>query len=96
MSVKAVTYYTVVCDWPGCGADSNEGSDYTAWSDQDGALVVVDERDWWPDKDGERHYCTEHPMQRDVDVDEYEAPLTGMHLLIRDAENTVTLCEESS
>ena len=32
MSVKSAPYYWLVCDAPGCGVSSTEGSEFAAWA----------------------------------------------------------------
>lgn len=60
MSVKPVTFYTIVCDV--CGKDANEGGEFSAWSDSEGALAVFDEsnEDWSVSPDGREHLCPDH------------------------------------
>ena len=58
MSLKEVTYYTVVCDQ--CGKDGNAAKEYTAWADGESALLCADAWEDWlilPDSDRTRHYC---------------------------------------
>lgn len=67
MSAREVTYYEVVCDEPGCGRTTGDlGSDYTAWSDREGAL------DEWINSDGVvmvdgRTFCYDHVAGRICD-----------------------------
>lgn len=58
MSIKAVTFYTVVCEE--CGTSADEGSDYAAWSDRDGAVESAHNADWWNSDDGDRWWCHDH------------------------------------
>lgn len=63
VSVREVTMYRVECDADGCSASPQNGSEYVAWSDTDGALSVLDpyEGDNWDWYRGVRgHYCPEH------------------------------------
>lgn len=45
--------FTVVCD--NCGADSNEGEEYSAWNVKSFAEDCAIEGGWL--KEGDRHYC---------------------------------------
>jgi hypothetical protein len=55
MSVKELTYYTVVCDQ--CGKDGNANGEITAWSDREGAVLTANDWDDWYDAGGDKHYC---------------------------------------
>ncbi len=57
MSVKEVTYYTVICDE--CGVSAFEGQEFTAWSDADGAIWAVAESLEWSEDNGQ-HRCSKH------------------------------------
>jgi hypothetical protein len=59
MSIKAVTYYTVECDEPGCGVTLSDLSDYSAWGDEGSATED------WANSDGivlddGRAFCDDH------------------------------------
>lgn len=56
--IKEITMYSIGCDYPGCNADVLEGSDYSAYSDADGAAEYLDDADW-REIDG-KHYCHKH------------------------------------
>jgi hypothetical protein len=45
--IKEVTYYQVICDK--CGADAQEGSDYSAWADRETARIEPQASDWLTD-----------------------------------------------
>lgn len=66
MSVESAPYYWLVCDHPDCGEKSTEGGEYTAWSDQDGAMEDAFNSDWTITSDG-KHYCDEHHPMEDED-----------------------------
>ena len=51
--LKEVTMYTVVCD--NCGADSNEGGEYSCWTDGETAKEHAMNSEWI--KEGNNHYC---------------------------------------
>lgn len=68
MSVKSAPYYWLECDEPDCGNISTEGSDYTAWSDLDGAIAEADGSDWL--LLGDKHYCDGHAAKNDPDLQE--------------------------
>jgi hypothetical protein len=63
VTIKAVTYYTIVCDE--CGKDAFADDEYSAWADPSVALDTVE--DWgewsiWPPYvvDGTKHRCPDH------------------------------------
>ncbi len=45
--------YTVVCDC--CGHSADEGGDYSAWAQKEGAEAVADDSGWL--NEGDKHYC---------------------------------------
>ena len=51
--IKELTMYTVVCD--NCGADSNEGGEYSCWTEKSVAEDMAMDSDWI--KEGSNHYC---------------------------------------
>lgn len=51
--IKELKMYTVVCD--NCGKDSNDGTDYSCWSDAEQAELMAEYSDWLIE-DG-KHYC---------------------------------------
>jgi hypothetical protein len=53
MTFQRFTYYKCVCDR--CGLNSTENSDYSAWSDEEGAWLDAEGSDW-AEIDG-NHYC---------------------------------------
>ncbi|MGZ4519081.1 MAG: hypothetical protein ACXVGA_00515 [Mycobacteriaceae bacterium] len=66
MSVKAVTYYTVDCDEPDCGATLGDYGDYSAWADSGSAI------DDWTNDDGivlddGRSFCHNHAKGKRCD-----------------------------
>lgn len=67
MSLREVTYYQVACDQEGCTVDTDSlSSDYSAWSDRNGA-----EEEWQDDDhmivgDG-RHFCVDHRRGHECD-----------------------------
>ena len=54
MTIETVEMYRVVCDR--CGVAADEGRDYYAWHDREGAEDVADASDWLITDDG-KHYC---------------------------------------
>ena len=55
--------YTVICD--NCGADHNEGAEYSAWSDQEYAKDCSLDDDWIEVDD--KNYCPECVSYDDED-----------------------------
>lgn len=64
MPVEPVTYYQVVCDVPGCGANAHEDGEFSAWSSPDGAIEDAGFNQGWlihRDENGrESYYCPKH------------------------------------
>jgi hypothetical protein len=60
MSAKSRLYYSIECDFPGCGASAQEGGDYSAWADLDTAVDEAREADWISDERGD--YCILHTV----------------------------------
>lgn len=90
--IREVTYYKVICDWPGCEHDAHqdEGSDYAAWGSAGDAEAEADSADWHEDKDEKRRYCRRHPSAWASDDDRPQPP----YLLIDDDDDgRVTLVE---
>ena len=65
MAVERVTFYRLICD--GCRVLSTEDSEYSAWSDEEGAREDAADGDWvlidrGDSGDGrpvvDRHYCS--------------------------------------
>jgi hypothetical protein len=54
MSIETVAMYRVVCDR--CGKCAQDGTDYFAWAQDEGALNDAREADWLITDDG-HHYC---------------------------------------
>lgn len=59
MSTKSAPYYWLECDHEGCGVKSTENGEFTAWSDESGAVEEATGSDWLVTDDGE-HYCSKH------------------------------------
>jgi hypothetical protein len=60
VSLKAVTYYTIGCDEPGCHREAFEEDEFTAWKQPEGAAESFDPgSDWQATQDG-RHFCPDH------------------------------------
>lgn len=67
MSVKPVTYYDVACDEPDCKVDTGYDGEYTAWSDEAGALedwtnqdgIILDDGRTFCEKHGDQYLCRE-------------------------------------
>lgn len=51
--IKQVTMFRLLCD--NCGADVNEGQEYSCWNDKDYAKDVAMQANWI--KEGDKHYC---------------------------------------
>ena len=85
MTIKEVTYYQGVCDWPG-GCDAELHYEYTAWSDPGSVLDEVRGADWWPSNGDETtFYCNNHPAVWASDDDD-RAGATPPYLLIHDGD----------
>lgn len=54
MSLKTLTAYTVVCD--GCGESADEGTDWSCWLDETGAVDSASNAEFLSTDDG-KHYC---------------------------------------
>jgi hypothetical protein len=71
VGLQTVQMWRVVCDHPECGrnAHDDEGSDYSAWTDQDGATIEADANDWLrvPGQLADRWYCRTHRDEHDPD-----------------------------
>lgn len=52
--IKEKIMYTVICD--NCGKDSNDGTDYSCWSDSEQAELVADNSGWLL-FEYSKHYC---------------------------------------
>ncbi len=52
--IREVEMYTVDCDR--CEANADEGGEYTAWEDTEGAVHSADDAGWLITDDG-KHYC---------------------------------------
>lgn len=65
--MKEVTMYTVVCDR--CGTSADEGTDYSAWTCQDGARMTAEANGYMviDDKD----YCSDC-VELDEETDEWK------------------------
>lgn len=74
MSVRAVTFYKVVCDWPGCTATAQDEVEYAAWAQSDAAVAEAEDAGWWTGPRGVYHYCPEHPAVWEADLDEGISP----------------------
>lgn len=51
--IKEVKMFTVVCD--NCGKDSNDGTEYSCWTDADQAEEMAISSEWI--KEADKHYC---------------------------------------
>jgi hypothetical protein len=67
VSVKSAPYYWLECDHEGCGNKSTEGGEFTAWSDEDGAVQEAYDSEWFVSDDG-KHYCDGHAPEHDPDL----------------------------
>lgn len=94
MSLKSKPYFWVECDWPGCGANAQEGSEYAAWGETSAARDSANDAGWWQSEGEALDYCEDHPMAWSSDDDD-ERP-DPPYLLIHDGDeghedNAVTL-----
>jgi hypothetical protein len=86
MSVRQVTMYRVVCDWPGCEASAQDDSEYYAWTDGDDAEQYAADLDWRVSLSGLCHYCPTHPAVV-MSEHEYGEPFPEPpYLLIHDGD----------
>lgn len=70
MSVKETSYYSVVCDYPGCTATAQDG-DYSAWSDPSQAYEEAVDGEWLIlYGDESRDYCPAHTIRSWDEEDE--------------------------
>lgn len=78
MSFKAHEMWSVVCDFPGCGRDAQEDTDYVAWDDQHQAWSDAAACGGWEVFDG-KHLCGDHWHWCDnaVDDDAKAGPAQG-------------------
>lgn len=74
--------FTIICDWPDCGADVCDGSDYSGWGDVDYLDETMSDYGWWHGVNGE-HYCNDHPGAWSSDAEQV-ASMDGPYLLIHD------------
>jgi hypothetical protein len=84
MSLREVTMWRVVCDWPGCTASAQDDTEHYAWSDRQTALDDVVYADWWESADETSHYCTGHPAEWASDHENSEPYPAPPYLLIDD------------
>lgn len=68
MSVREVTMFKVVCDWPGCKFETGSFSNCAGWGD---AGYAEEE---WRDSENQvtpdgKHYCDEHRIPECADCD---------------------------
>lgn len=70
--IREHVMYSIVCDYPCCGADACEGSDYVAWATPEQAtLSAVEEGDWR--RVGDLTLCGDHWHWCENDDDEPKA-----------------------
>ena len=91
MSIREITYYQVVCDWPDCGTTAHDGTDYGAHESADSADEEVDNADWWRGREPETHYCDRHPATWASDHEEGEPFPEPPYLLIHDGDTDNSL-----
>jgi len=70
MTIKSAPYFWYECDWEDCGLSASEGGDYSAWSEEDGAMVEAEN---WTEID-KKFYCDEHWHWADDDSTEVAGP----------------------
>jgi hypothetical protein len=58
MSTKSRLYHSIECDFPDCGANAQEGGDYSSWADVDAAVDEARDYGWISDERGD--YCILH------------------------------------
>lgn len=62
MSIKTVTYYQAVCDWPTCERTTRDlDTEHTAWSDEEAAAAQARDHHWLSSDRGDRLWCDQHP-----------------------------------
>lgn len=65
MTVKSAPYYTIYCDFPGCGATPHDfGSEYGAWVDEGQALDEAECSEWAVDT-GKGDFCPNHVVMNE-------------------------------
>lgn len=67
MSLKVHTNYSVVCDYPGCERNAQDGSEYASWEQDWYARDEARDSDWLVGDEGD--YCPDH-WYWDEDADE--------------------------
>ncbi|MGZ4518912.1 MAG: hypothetical protein ACXVXP_00270 [Mycobacteriaceae bacterium] len=85
MSIKPIDCFTIVCDWPGCGADVMEDADYSGWGDVDYLLETTSDSGWWTSTTAMSHFCNEHPAIWASDLEDGALP-SRPYLLIHDGD----------
>lgn len=70
--IREVIMYTVVCDR--CGTSADEGTDYSAWTCQDGARLTAEGNDYMVIEG--KDYCPDC-VTLDEESDEYKPKTTG-------------------
>lgn len=59
--IKPVWFYKIICDDPGCGADSTEDGEFAAYDAPSSAVADAIEGEWYVSTlTGGPHYCPDH------------------------------------
>ena len=85
MTRRPEVSWSLWCDWPGCKYQFEYG-DYTFFGDGYSPEEIVTEDDGHVDRDGERHYCHQHPAFWASDYENGEPLPEPPYLLIHDGD----------
>lgn len=103
MSVLGVTMFRVICDWADCPNSPQDDTDYFAWGEPEQAEETASDADYRTGRDGETHYCLDHPATWASDHEMGEPFPPKPFLLIHDGDTDepdddckVTLIEADS
>lgn len=86
MSIKRLDTFTAVCDWPGCGADVMDPTDYSGIGEVEHVNDTLDDYNWWRGADGIAHFCNAHPATWASDHEDGEPFPKPPYLLIHDGD----------
>lgn len=86
MSIRAVTMYQLVCDWPSCETSATDMSEVWAWTSPELATVDAFDIDWRASRDETQHYCPKHPSEWASDHEDGEPYPDHAHLVIHDGD----------
>ena len=86
MSLKSLPCFTVICDWPECGADVLADGEFSGYGDTDQLAIEVEGADWRTSLHGLCHYCPDHPVTWASDHEGGEPFPAPPYLLIHDGD----------